>query len=62
MILAAAGTEIRDDNGDLVATLPCDIVQGQSVSESQFKLADGTDPIRGELMPPAVVRFVRNLR
>lgn len=62
MILAKAGTEIRDADGNLVATLTCDIVRGQSVSETQFHLADGTVPIRGELMPAAVARFVQNLR
>jgi len=61
MSLIERGTEIRNVDGELVATIARDIAYGEIVSPDQFVLADGSRPFRGQPMPFALLRFIRDL-
>lgn len=51
------GAEIRDDFGNLVATLTDDVVFGQQMSADHFTPAEGAEWPEGEA-PDAVARFM----
>jgi len=62
MSVIKAGTEIRDEKGDLVATITRDCETGEIVSPDMFRMADGSTPLRGQLMPKAVYDFIEKYR
>lgn len=51
-----AGTEIRDDSGKLIARIVCDVYTGDVVKAEQFEYPDGSRPIVGDEMHPAIAR------
>lgn len=57
-LFASAGTQIRDDEGNLVATLTRDVFAHEIVSPEQFRLPDGSTPSKDAIMPRAVARFI----
>lgn len=61
-LFAKAGTEIRDENGALVATIIRDVYIGDPIGSADLVLPDGSHPIPGDLMPKAVVDFMNSKR
>jgi hypothetical protein len=61
-VIAKAGTEIKDRDGNLVATLTRDVHIGEIVAANMFILPNGEHPKSGEIMPPAVWEFVNSRR
>jgi len=53
-VLVKAGTEIKDADGNLVATIVQDLVAGDHLMPEYIRLADGRTPVKGEPMPKAV--------
>lgn len=60
MLIAKAGEEIRDADGDLVATLAVDIHVGQVCLASQWILPNGKHPSPTDTVPEAIRDFVRS--
>jgi hypothetical protein len=56
MSTVKAGHEFRDHDGTLIATLTRDLNPGDVLWVSFFRLADGSTPLAGEDMHPAIVR------
>lgn len=54
-----AGTEIRDGDGKLIATVVRDIHIGESLMATSFRLPDGNHPIGGTLIPTAVDEYLK---
>jgi len=54
-----AGTEVRDDDGKVVAVLTCDLYPGDPVWCDTFVNYAGVPFDRNEKIPPAVQRFLK---
>ena len=52
-----AGTEIRDDEGNLIATVAADVVSGQIISVDNF-IWPGEKPSSSDEIHPAIRRAV----
>ena len=57
-VLVTAGTEIRDDDGALVATVARDLHAGAFLEPADIRLADGAMLARGERVPVDVWRYL----
>lgn len=57
-VFVKAGTEVRDDDGRVVATVTRDVFRGEPPLPDQFSFADGRQLSVGEPMPPVIARFV----
>lgn len=54
MVLVKAGTEIKDADGNLIATIVHDLNAGDHLMPEYIRMADGTTPVAGEPMPKAI--------
>jgi hypothetical protein len=61
-VLVKAGTEIRDSDGVLVATIVHDLVAGDYLLPDYVRLADGRTPVEGEEMPKAVWEYLVSVK
>lgn len=59
MTAIRAGTEIRDGDGKLIATIVHDMHEGDLLLPEYVRMADGTMPVIGEQMPQVVWDFIR---
>ena len=57
MLLVKAGTEIRGDDGQLVATITRDMHAGDIISAGHVQMADGHILKEGDIMPRDVWAF-----
>jgi hypothetical protein len=54
------GTQIHDEDGNLVATLAVDIVRGEKILPGYIIMeATGETTVEGEPIHPAIVRYFR---
>lgn len=61
-IFAHKGEEIRDTEGNLVATLARDVLSYEPISAEAFILPDGKHPVPGEAIPQAIWDFLDKKR